>query len=144
MFISQREELAKLKIGGTLNQHLDGLSKSYMVPKLSTFLDLGSQGFDWKFNDKTRYYIFGVSMQWAIFSSGKNYFKTKQVQLDSKIIQSQTDYVTSQIQMQYTTSVNNFNASISTYQGAISTFNASQKYYTDMLRMWSSTIYRAA
>jgi outer membrane protein TolC len=134
--ISQREELAKLKIGSTINQHLDGLSKSYIVPKLSTFLDLGSQGFDWKFDDKTRYYFFGVSMQWDIFSSGKDYFKTKQVQLDSKIIQSQTDYVSSQLQLQYTTSINSFNASLSTYKAAISTYNASQKYYADLLRLY--------
>ncbi len=134
--IAQREELAKLKIGSTINQNLNGLSKSYLIPKLNTFLDLGSQGFDWTFDDKTRYYFFGLALQWDIFSGGKNYFKTKQVELDTKIIQTQTDYVTQQLQLQYTISINNYKAALSNYLGAASALNTSKKYYADILRLY--------
>jgi outer membrane protein TolC len=134
--ISQREELFKLKHARIINQHLIGLTKSYIVPRLSAFVDLGSQGFDWQYDNNTRYYFFGVSLQWDLFSSGKNYYKNKQVQLDSKIIQSQVDYVETQLQLQYTTAVNSFNASLFTYQAAISTYTTAQKVYSDMLRLY--------
>lgn len=134
--ISQREELLKLQIGNTINQHLIGLSKSYIVPKLSTFLDLGSQGFDWHFDNKSRYYFFGISLQWDLFTSGRNSYKVKQAEIDNKIIQSQTDYVETQLQLQFTTSVNNFNASIFSYQAAVSAFTTSHKFYSDMLRLY--------
>lgn len=134
--ISQREELKKLQIGSAINQHLTGLSKSYIVPKLNTFVDFGSQGFDWQFDNKTRYYFFGVSLKWDLFTSGRNHYKVKQAQLDNKIIQSQSDYFENQLQLQFTTSVNNFNASIFIYQAAVSAFATSQKFYTDILRLY--------
>jgi len=134
--IFQKEELLKLQIGNNINQYLVGLSKSYLVPKLNTFLDLGSQGFDWQFDNKTRYYFFGVSLQWDLFTSGRNNNKVKQAQIDNKILQSQTDYVENQLQLQFTTSVNNFNASLFSYQAAVSAFETSQKFYTDMIRLY--------
>jgi outer membrane protein TolC len=134
--ISQREELQKLQTGNKINQHLLGLSKSYIVPKLSTFLDLGSQGFDWQFDNKSRYYFFGVSLQWDLFTSGRNNYKVKQAELNNKIIQSQTDYVETQLQLQFTTMVNNFTASLFSYQAAVSAFTTAQKFHNDMLRLY--------
>ena len=134
--ISQREELLKLQLGNNINQHLVRLSKTYIVPKLNTFLDLGSQGFDWQFDNKTRYYFFGVSLQWDLFKSGRNKYKIKQAAIDNKILHSQTDYVENQLQLQFTTSVNNFNGSLFSYQAAVSAFTTSQKFHNDMLRLY--------
>lgn len=134
--VDQREELLKVSKASAINEKLEGLSKSYFVPKLSTFMDLGSQGFDWQFDNDTRYYFFGVSLQWDLFSSGKNRFKTKQVQLDNQIIQSQSDYVETQLKLQLTTAINSFNSSLQSYQAAISIFQSSQKYYADIKRLY--------
>lgn len=134
--VSQREELLKLKIAGSINQHLSDLSKSYIIPKINTFLDLGSQGFDWQFDNRSRYYFFGVSLQWDLFSSGKNFNKVQQARLDNKIVQSQSDYITDQLQLQFTTTVNNFNSSIASYQASVSVFKTAQTYYKDMLRLY--------
>jgi outer membrane protein TolC len=134
--ISRREELLKLNIGSTINQHLVGLSKSYIVPKLSTFIDLGSQGFDWEFDNQTKYYFFGLSLQWDLFSAGNNNYKIKQAQIEHEIIQSHHDYALTQIQLQFTTSINNFNASLVRYQAAVSAYDASQRYYADILQLY--------
>jgi outer membrane protein TolC len=134
--ISRREELLKLNIGSTINQHLVGLSKSYIVPKLSTFIDLGSQGFDWEFDNQTKYYFFGLSLQWDLFSAGNNNYKIKQAQIEHEIIQSHHDYALTQIQLQFATSINNFNASLVRYQAAVSAYDASQRYYADILQLY--------
>lgn len=134
--VAQREELRKIAISGQINQHLIGLSQSHAVPKISAFLDLGSQGFDWALDNRTAYYFFGVSLQWDLFSGGRNKHKTKQAQLDSKIIQSQAEYVQAQVQLQLATAMNSFNASLYAYQSAVTSSNTSQKYYLDLLRLY--------
>jgi outer membrane protein TolC len=134
--IANREELLKLGIATHINKHLEGLSKTYLWPKLSTFLDLGLQGFNGKINNQAPYYFLGVTLQWDVFSGGKNIYKTHQAQLDNKIIKSQTSYVYTQLQLQYTTAINSFQSSLAAYRSAISTRQSSERYYTDMLRLY--------
>jgi outer membrane protein TolC len=134
--IDQREELQQMQLAGQINQHVVAMSKSYLVPKLSAFIDLGSQGFDWQFDDKTRYYFFGVSMQWDIFSSGGKLHKTKQTEVQQKIIDAELQYLQAQLQLQFTNAVNSFNAAISSYQSAVASFKSAQQYYTDVLRLY--------
>jgi len=134
--VSQLEELQKLSIASSINEQVEGLSQSFIIPKVSTFLDLGSQGFDWQFNNKTRYYFFGVSLQWELFSSGKNTYKVKQVQLENQIIQSQTDYVENQLELHLTTAINSYRASLADYESAVTAFGTAQQYYSDMEKMY--------
>lgn len=134
--VSQREELQKLGIASSINEQVEGLSQSFIIPKVSTFLDLGSQGFDWQFNDNNRYYFFGVSLRWELFSSGKNTYKVKQVQLENQIIQSQTDYVVNQLELHLTTAINSYRASLADYESAVTAFGTAQQYYADMQKMY--------
>lgn len=91
--VGRREELLKLSIAKEIDENITGLSKAYIVPNVNTFLDLGSQAFDWKYNDKTRYYLFGVSLSWNIFSSGVNTYKVKQARAEQNSLAEQTDYI---------------------------------------------------
>lgn len=134
--IDQREEWQQMQLAGQINQHVVAMSKSYLVPKLSAFIDLGSQGFDWQFDDKTRYYFFGISMQWDIFSSGGKLQKTKQAEVQQKIIDAELQHLQTQLQLQFTNAVNSFNAAISSYQSAMASFKSAQQYYADILRLY--------
>ncbi len=60
--VAGREELEKLKISKDISTNLTGLAKSYIIPRVGTFIDLGSQAFEWNFNKKSRYYFWGVSL----------------------------------------------------------------------------------
>jgi outer membrane protein TolC len=131
-----REEVLKLAKARVINEEVEGLAKSFAIPRVSTFLDLGSQGFDGAFDRHTRYYFYGISFQWDLFSSGRNRYKTKQVQLDNQIIQSQSDYVETQLKLQLTTVVNSFNASLRRYQAAVSSYQSSQSYYGDIMKLY--------
>ncbi|MDP3929441.1 MAG: TolC family protein [Bacteroidota bacterium] len=108
------------------------------MPKLNTFIDLGSQGFDGAFDEQSRYYFMGLSLKWDLFSSGANTYKIKQAQQDSKINNVQTDYVASQLQLQLVTSEHAFNAAVFNYQFNLSNFGAAQKYYQDIIRLYKS------
>lgn len=134
--IDSREELAKLKLASAVNENLRGLAKSYIIPKVSTFLDLGSQEFDWKFDSNSRYYLFGINLEWNLFSFGKNTYKIKQAAADQRIIAAQTDYVKLQLQTELHIRQNQLASSIAQYKAAITQLNTAQTYYNDEMKLY--------
>ena len=134
--ISGREELTKLRIANDINSNLNGLAKSYLIPKVGTSVDLGSQAFNWKFNNQSRYYLFGVSLEWSLFSSGKNTYRIKQTVADREAIASQTDYVHQQLLTELKVRQADMQSTIAQYNAAQSQLKASQTYYSDMLKLY--------
>jgi outer membrane protein TolC len=107
-----------------------------LVPKVNIFADLGSQGFQWKFNDKTRYYFAGVSLEWNLFASGRNIQKIKQNELDGKVLVSQINHTNSQLQLQAQTSINTFKSSLAVYESNMAQQKTATQYYNDMLKLY--------
>ncbi len=134
--VAKREELGKLKQALAINQNITALAKSYNRPKLNSFVDLGTQAFDFKVNNKSFYYLAGISLEWNIFSGNKNKHQIKQTEADGKVLQSQTSYVEQQLKLQLTTSANLLKAAIAEYNAAQSQVVSSQKYYNDMFRLY--------
>jgi outer membrane protein TolC len=134
--VGGREELAKLKIAKDINQNLTGLAKSYIVPKIGTYIDLGSQAFDWKFNQRSRYYFLGVSLEWDVFSFGKNNYRIKQTVADKQAITAQADYVQQQLLTELKVRQANMESTIAQYQAAQSQLSSSQTYYNDMAKLY--------
>lgn len=134
--VSGREELAKLGIAGGINKNLTGLAKSYLIPKIGTSLDLGSQAFDWKFNDKSRYYLLGVSLEWNLFSSGGNSHRIKQAIASQQAVSAQTNHVTQQLLTELNVRRANLQSASAQYQAATSQLKTSQTYYNDMTKLY--------
>ncbi len=134
--VAGREELEKLKEAVAINQNITALAKSYKRPKLNSFVDLGSQAFDFKVNNKSVYYFAGLSLEWNIFSGNKNKYKIRQAETDGQVLQSQTSYVEQQLKLQLTISTNSFRAALAEYNAARSQVASSQKYYNDMFRLY--------
>jgi len=138
--VNKREELLKLNTAAAINKNLIGLAKSYKIPKLNSFLDVGSQAFDFKVNDKSPYYFFGISLGWNVFSGGKNKYKVKQAEADAKVIASQTSNTEQQLKLQLSVALNSFNAAFINYNAAVSQVASSEKYYKDELRLYKEGI----
>lgn len=134
--VVKREELGKLKEALAINQNVTALAKSYRRPKLNSFVDFGSQAFDFKVNNKSLYYFAGLSLEWNIFSGNKNKYKIRQAEADGHVLQSQTNYVEQQLRLQLTTSNNSFKAALAEYNAAKSQVASSEKYYNDMFRLY--------
>lgn len=134
--VNGREELAKLEIAKGINKNLTGLAKSYLIPKVGTSLDLGSQAFDWKFNQKSRYYLLGVSLEWNLFSSGRNSYKIKQAIASEQAVSAQTNHVTQQLLTELNVRRANLQSALAQYQAAQSQLKTSQTYYNDMTKLY--------
>lgn len=136
--ISSREELTQLNKTAAVYQLNKKIQQSYIVPKLNTFLDLGSQGFDWKYNNKTQYYMWGVNLQWDLFAGGKNHYKTQQAQQDIKAVKAQYSETELALKLQLEQVINNFNTATANFQAAQTQLQLAQKYYTDQLKMYKA------
>lgn len=134
--LTNREELQKLNTAKAINESLLSLANSAKMPKLNSFLDVGSQGFNFKVNNKTPYYFLGLSLEWNIFSGDKNKAKVSQAIADGKALEAQTNYVEQQLALQVKLTQNAFEIAINDYQTARSQVKTSEDNYKEMLRLY--------
>lgn len=134
--VNGREELAQLRTVKKVHELDLSMQKAYLVPKLSTFLDLGSQGDAFKWNDKTRYYMWGVNLEWNLFSGGKYRYKARQAAADVQATQAQYDQTQQALQFQLTQSFNNYRSATASYGSAQSQVSFAVKYYNDQFKAY--------
>lgn len=134
--VEHREELSKLKLALAINDNVTSLARSYIVPKISTFVDLGSQAFDFKFNGDSRYYLFGVNLEWNLFGSGRNIYKRKQAEYFQQSLVSENSYVETQLRTQLQITQNDFRSAIAQYDAATVQLRTADQYYRDELRLY--------
>lgn len=132
----RREELVKLESLSKINALSGQLARAAALPKLATFLDLGSQGDFVNFNKDTRYYLFGVTLDWRVFANNRTQYKVKQAEMDRKVTGEQISQVEQQLQLQTRTAGNNLQSAIQTYQASKSQTALSQQYYQDQQKLY--------
>lgn len=79
--VAQREELKSLETGIRIYQTRLKMDKHFWLPKLSSFIDLGSQATDWEFSSKSRYYFWGLQLDIPLFHGKRNKYKIAQTKL---------------------------------------------------------------
>ncbi|NML38235.1 TolC family protein [Chitinophaga sp. G-6-1-13] len=134
--ISGREELQQYKSAATAYRLNEKLQKAYIIPRLSTFLDLGSQSTGFRFDDKSRYYLFGVNLEWTLFGSHKYKYRIKQATLDIQAIENATAQTTDALQLQLYQAGNNYRTALRNLTTAASQLSFAQRYYRDQLKVY--------
>ena len=134
--VENREEIQKLLFASDIKQLNKGLAKSFLFPKVNTFLDLGSQGFDWQVNDKTRYYMLGVSLQWSFSLGGRYIHKINEAKADIGAMQSQTNYIKEQLELQLRQAINTHADALNNYTSVKTQMEVAEKYFRDMEKLY--------
>ncbi len=134
--VTGREELEQLRISQTINDNNLGLAKSHLIPKIETFIDLGAQDYAFHWTDDTKYYFFGVSLEWNLFASGKYTYRKKAAIAERQSISAQTDYAESQLKTQLISAKNAFLSATAQYKAAQSQVKSSEIYFRDELRLY--------
>jgi len=127
--INGREELKTVGIAKEINKDIQKLNRSFRTPKLNAFLDLASQGFDFKVNRNSFFYLGGVQMQVPIFAGKRNIYKIEQSELDGKNLEIKNEYLRQQLQLSASVSRNNAATIYSNYNSAIKQEEAASKYF---------------
>ena len=105
------------------------MNQSFRTPRLNAFLDLASQGYDFKVNDKSLFYLAGLQLQIPIFSGKRNLYKIEQTKLDDLSIQLMKNNSEKQLELAASVSKNNAVSAYSNYQAAIRQQESSRKYF---------------
>jgi len=134
--VSRREELKQLETLRQVYTLDEKLQKSGFIPKLNTFVDLGSQGFDFNVNSKTRYYLWGVNLQWDVFTGGQRKYRAQQSHANFNAATARLDQAQQSLMLELDQSYNNYQSAKAAYKSATSQLSFALKYYNDQLKAY--------
>ena len=133
--IGGREELQQWKAAEATSGLSLQLERSYLIPQLSTFLDLGSQGMG-TFDNTSRYYFWGISLQWNLFAGGQHTARARQAEADQRSAESGYEETLQTLQLQLTQSFNDYQSAVETYRSAEAQLSFARKYCDDQSRAY--------
>jgi outer membrane protein TolC len=132
----KREELDQIRAVHTAYELQKGMEQSNRLPKLNAFLDLGSQAFNFKVDDKTLYYFGGISLQWDLFTGGRTNAKIRQAAAEIKQTQALLDETELALKLQVEEARNNLNTATANYTSAQAQTVLSERYYNDQFKVY--------
>jgi outer membrane protein len=124
-----REELAKLRSQQKMLESNLRWDRSYLVPKLSAFYDIGFQGFGYHFDGTQFYQLAGVQLQWALFKAGDNKYKIRQTQIDIASVGDQYKELTQALTLQVQTTANDYLSALQTLPSLRDEVNSARETY---------------
>ncbi len=125
----RREELAKLQSAQKVVGTSIRMNRSYIIPKLNAFYNIGYQGFGFHFNSDQFYQLGGLQLKWDLFKANDNKYKIRQSQLDLEALNTQYKDVEQQLTLQVRTSANNYRSAIETLQARTDEVQSTQETY---------------
>ncbi|WP_295124729.1 TolC family protein [uncultured Chitinophaga sp.] len=131
--LRNREELQQLSRATNAAMLNEKMQRSYLLPKVNTFLDLGAQNMNWKFDSQSRYFLFGVNLQWDLFANRANQHKIKQAAIDVQSVQTQRENLQDALALQLQQAVNNYNTAVLNRHAAGEQLSFAKRYYRDQL-----------
>jgi outer membrane protein TolC len=127
--ITRREELKSLSIATSISNDVLKMNRAYSTPRLNTFVDLASQGFDFKVNRSSFFYLAGLQLQVPIFTGKRNLYKIEQTGFDLQSIRFKTEQTKQQLQLAAFTAHNNARNAFNTYQSTVKQEQAAVQYF---------------
>lgn len=113
---ARREELQRIRSLQKVSTTSLKLSRSYWMPVINGFYQVGFQGFGFKFNGDQFYQLGGLQLQWPLFRANDNRHKIKQAQIDADALATKYKEVEQQLSLQVQTSYNNYRSAVQTLQ----------------------------
>lgn len=105
------------------------MNKQSCMPQLNAFLDLGAQSENWNWNDRSRYYLLGISLDMPIFTGFRNTYQSRQAMLGLKEAQLSKEESTKQLQLTASVSRNNLATAWQNYEAAMQRLQAAESYF---------------
>lgn len=127
--VGRREELQMLQTARGINYSALRMNRLNHLPKVNAFLDLGSQAYNWKYNDQSRYYLVGVQLSMPIFQGFRNNINVRQAKLEIEKTNLSLTNTTAQLQMAAEIARNDFQTTTQNYLASREQLKSAQSYY---------------
>lgn len=132
--INGREEIKSLESNISIQESLVEMSKQVFIPKLSAFLDLGSQAEGLRINRNSQYYMIGAQLSFPIFQGNRNKLKIQENQIAVAEAQNKLDQAKQQLQLSAEVARNEFFALQKSYEASKIQLEAAATYQRLILR----------
>ncbi|MEI6898702.1 MAG: TolC family protein, partial [Bacteroidota bacterium] len=133
-----RSELKELGTAISIRNLELKMNNRYAIPKVNTFIDLGSQASDWQFDSKSRYFMAGLQVTVPIFSGMRNRVKISSTRLAVDDMTLRLENTSRQFTVAAAVAQNNLNTALvnlgsseKQYQSAKAYFNLVEKGYSE-------------
>lgn len=127
--VNNREEITQLQTAENISKTVIKMNESFRQPRINTFLDLGSQGFDIINTDRGPYYMLGLQLDMPIFQGKRNLNKIDQSRRDLEHVQLQKDLIAKQIELSAFTARNNVMTALANYRATHKQLQAAASYF---------------
>jgi outer membrane protein len=127
--VSGREELKGLTAALNVAHEQLRLKRTFRIPRLNSFLDMGMQDFNFKVNNKSFFYLAGLQVQVPIFAGKRNLYQIHQAALDADNFRLQWEYGRDQLKLAIAVSLNNLRSAYSNYTIALNQQQPAKEYY---------------
>ncbi|GMQ23924.1 hypothetical protein Aoki45_06060 [Algoriphagus sp. oki45] len=127
--LSFRPEILQIQTAERIQETALQASKNYWVPKVNAFGDMGSQAFDWAFDEKSRYALLGLNLSIPIYLGNRNQNQIKRSELGLKTIQYQKELVNNQLSLQLQLTKNEIQTNLSALRSAEKKLESSAAYF---------------
>jgi outer membrane protein TolC len=127
--IQGREELQIVRTLKSINEASLRQSRLNRLPKLSTFLDLGSQASNWEWNHNSMYYLFGVQFSMPLFQGFRNTTAIRQGKLELRKTELSMRNTSLQLELALQTARNDVETASRNYDASREQLKAAQSYF---------------
>jgi outer membrane protein TolC len=127
--LSARPELMQIQTAELIQETALKAGKNYWVPKVNTFADLGSQSFDWAFDEKSRYLLWGFNLSVPVFQGGRNRNQIHRSELGLQSVQNQKALLTDKLSLDLQLTKNEVRANQATLRSAEKKLESSAAYF---------------
>jgi outer membrane protein len=127
--ITNRSELKQLGTALTIRQSVLDMNKRYAIPRVYTFVDLGSQAFNWDFNSKTRYLLAGVQVNVPIFTGLRNKVKISTSKLEISELELTRENTSRQFSVAAGVSRNNLSTAMTNHASSLKQYESALAYF---------------
>ena len=104
------------------------MNQSFWVPKISGFVDIGSQYQNWKFNNQSRYHLVGLQIDIPLFAGFTNHNKIRMAQLDVRNSQLNHSMKSKQLDMSLQVAKNELITAYQNYRSSEKQLEAARSY----------------
>lgn len=132
--IDGREELRSLEGNIAIQESLVEMSKQAFVPKVSAFLDLGSQAEGLRVSRQSQYFMVGAQLSFPIFQGNRNRLKIQENQIAVAEAQNKLDQAKQQLELSAEVAKNELIAMQKNYESSKIQMEAASTYQRLILR----------
>mgnify|MGYP001176813415 FL=1 len=127
--VAAREELAMISKSREIQVSSLQMHKLSRMPKVNAFLDLGAQGADWEFYDRSKYFLFGVQLSIPVFQGFRNNLAIKQSRLALERTDMQLQHTRGRLEVAATMASNALLVAKQNFQAAQEQLKSSRSYF---------------